>query len=92
MCIRDRNTVPNETRSPFVTSGLRIGTPAITTRGFKAQEATQVANWICDILEDINNQILINDVKSKVIDLCSNFPVYSSELCTAPTVASLTQK
>ena len=88
----NKNAVPNDPQSPFVTSGLRIGTPAATTRGFKETEVTIVANWICDILEDINNQILINDVKSKVIDLCSNFPVYSSELCTAPTVASLTQK
>ena len=88
----NKNAVPNDPQSPFVTSGLRIGTPAATTRGFKETEVTIVANWICDILQDINNQILINDVKSKVIDLCSNFPVYSSELCTAPTVASLTQK
>ena len=88
----NKNAVPNDPQSPFVTSGLRIGTPAATTRGFKETEVTIVANWICDILQDINNQILINDVESKVIDLCSNFPVYSSELCTAPTVASLTQK
>ena len=88
----NKNAVPNDPQSPFVTSGLRIGTPAATTRGFKEPEVTLVANWICDILEDINNQILINDVKGKVIELCSSYPVYSDELCTAPTVASLTQK
>ena len=88
----NKNAVPNDPQSPFVTSGLRIGTPAATTRGFKEPEVILVANWICDILEDINNQILINDVKSKVIELCSSYPVYSAELCTAPTVASLIQK
>ncbi len=88
----NKNAVPNDPQSPFVTSGLRIGTPAATTRGFKEPEVTLVANWICDILEDINNQILINDVKGKVIELCSSYPVYSAELCTAPTVASLIQK
>ena len=88
----NKNAVPNDPQSPFVTSGLRIGTPAATTRGFKEPEVTLVANWICDILEDINNQILINDVKGKVIELCSSYPVYSAELCTAPTVDSLIQK
>lgn len=72
----NKNTVPNDPRSPFVTSGLRMGTPAITTRGFKEAEVKQVANWICDVLDDIENQDTINKVKQAVVDLCSNFPVY----------------
>lgn len=72
----NKNTVPNEPRSPFVTSGLRMGTPAITTRGMKQSEATQLAEWICDILDDINNQQVIADVKAKVLELTARFPVY----------------
>jgi glycine hydroxymethyltransferase len=72
----NKNTVPNEPRSPFVTSGLRMGTPAITTRGMKQAEATQLAEWICDILDDINNQQVIADVKAKVLELTARFPVY----------------
>jgi len=73
----NKNSVPNDPQSPFVTSGLRIGTPAATTRGFKEEEITLVATWICDVLEDINNQEVISNVKEKVIELCSRFPVYS---------------
>ncbi len=72
----NKNTVPNEPRSPFVTSGLRMGTPAITTRGMKQAEATQLAEWICDILDDIYNQQVIADVKAKVLELTARFPVY----------------
>jgi len=72
----NKNTVPNEPRSPFVTSGLRMGTPAITTRGMKEAEATQLAEWICDILDDINNQDVIAEIKSKVLTLTAQFPVY----------------
>jgi len=72
----NKNAVPNDPQSPFVTSGLRIGTPAVTTRGFKAEECKQVANWICDILTDINNEQVINAVKTKVAALCAKFPVY----------------
>ena len=72
-----KNAVPNDPQSPFVTSGLRIGTPASTTRGFKEAEVTQVAGWICDVIEDIDNERVINEVKEKVIELCSRFPVYS---------------
>lgn len=75
----NKNTVPGEPRSPFVTSGLRIGTPAITTRGFKEIEVTLLANWICDILDDIQNESLIADVKRKAIELCRRFPVYIKE-------------
>ena len=70
--------MPNDPQSPFVTSGLRIGTPAATTRGFKEEEITLVATWICNVLEDINNEQVIEEVKSKVIELCSRFPVYSN--------------
>ena len=74
----NKNAVPNDPQSPFVTSGLRIGTPAATTRGFKEEEITLVATWICNVLEDINNEQVIEEVKSKVIELCSRFPVYSN--------------
>ena len=59
-----------------MTSGLRIGTPAITTRGFKEGEVTELTGWICDVLEDINNTDTQGDVREKVIALCSRFPVY----------------
>ncbi len=72
----NKNTVPNEPRSPFVTSGLRMGTPAVTTRGFKEAEVTELAGWICDILDDINNQETIDSVKGQVLELTARFPVY----------------
>lgn len=72
----NKNAVPNDPNPPFVTSGLRIGSPAITTRGFKKAEVSELTTWMCDILEDIENEEKIAEVKSKVIDLCSNFPVY----------------
>ncbi|NVK21305.1 MAG: serine hydroxymethyltransferase [Kangiellaceae bacterium] len=72
----NKNTVPNEPRSPFVTSGLRMGTPAVTTRGFKEAEVTELAGWICDILDDIENAQTITDVKAKVLELTARFPVY----------------
>jgi len=72
----NKNTVPNDPRPPSISSGLRIGTPAITTRGFKEQEASTVANWICDILDDIENTNLIEKIKHQVIELCQRFPVY----------------
>ena len=74
----NKNAVPNDPQSPFVTSGLSLGTPAATTRGFNDEEITLVATWICDVLEDINNDQVIKEVKSKVIELCSRFPVYSN--------------
>ena len=73
----NKYVVPYDPQSPFVTSGLRIGTPAATTRGFKEAEVTLVATWICDLLEDINNENIIGEVKEKVVELCSRFPVYS---------------
>jgi glycine hydroxymethyltransferase len=73
----NKNAVPNDPQSPFVTSGLRIGTPAMTSRGFGEQESVILANWICDILADINNQDTIDRVKAEVLALCKDFPVYA---------------
>ena len=73
----NKNAVPNDPQSRFVTSGLRIGTPAVTTRGFKEDEVSIVASWICDILKDLENEAEINRVKSEVKNLCTQFPVYS---------------
>ena len=86
----NKNSVPNDPQSPFVTSGLRIGSPAITTRGFKEAESTELAGWMCDILDDLcsmdeadrtieNMQNLdsVVQVKQKVLDLCKRFPVYA---------------
>jgi len=73
----NKNAVPDDPQSPFVTSGIRLGTPAITTRGFKEAEVKQVADWICDILDDITNQENIARVKSEVLALCEKFPVYA---------------
>jgi len=72
----NKNSVPNDPRSPFVTSGLRIGSPAVTRRGFKEEQAVQLTNWICDVLDDINNDAVIADVKEKVKALCAEYPVY----------------
>jgi glycine hydroxymethyltransferase len=73
----NKNTVPNDPRSPFVTSGLRLGTPAITTRGFGEDETRELTNWICDILDDISDDVMIQRVRSQVLDLCKRFPVYT---------------
>jgi glycine hydroxymethyltransferase len=72
----NKNAVPNDPRSPFVTSGLRLGTPAITRRGFQEAEAEQVANWICDVLDDISDESKISEVREQVKALCARFPVY----------------
>ncbi len=72
----NKNSVPNDPQSPFVTSGLRIGTPAVTTRGFNESEVAKVAAWICDILDDINNVQTKQRVKQQVLDICKRFPVY----------------
>ncbi|MDG2251150.1 MAG: serine hydroxymethyltransferase [Gammaproteobacteria bacterium] len=72
----NKNAVPNDPNPPFVTSGLRIGSPAITTRGFKQAEVSELTGWMCDILYDLENEEKIAEVKSKVIELCSRFPVY----------------
>ncbi|MBT5293956.1 MAG: serine hydroxymethyltransferase [Cellvibrionales bacterium] len=73
----NKNAVPNDPRSPFVTSGLRVGTPAITTRGFKEEEVIQLTHWMCDILADVNDQAVIDRVRGQVSELCKRFPVYT---------------
>ncbi|MDA9033479.1 serine hydroxymethyltransferase [Gammaproteobacteria bacterium] len=73
----NKNTVPDDPRSPFVTSGVRLGTPAVTTRGFKAGEITLLSNWICDVIENINDEDAILEIKNKVINLTKQYPVYN---------------
>ncbi len=72
----NKNAVPNDPRSPFVTSGLRIGSPAITRRGFREEECIQLVDWMSNILTDINDEAAIERVKKEVLALCANFPVY----------------
>jgi glycine hydroxymethyltransferase len=75
----NKNSVPNDPRSPFVTSGLRIGTPAVTTRGFKEAECRELAGWLCDVLDSLGNgtsEQVIPQVKQKVLAICAKFPVY----------------
>ncbi|MEQ1620269.1 MAG: serine hydroxymethyltransferase [Methylococcales bacterium] len=73
----NKNAVPNDPQSPFVTSGIRVGTPAPTTRGFKEAEVTDVANWMCDVMENLEDETVIAQVREKVSALCKRFPVYS---------------
>ncbi len=72
----NKNTIPNDPQSPFVTSGLRIGTPAITTRGFKEAEAQRLADWICDVLDNMGDDSVIERVRGEVQQICREFPVY----------------
>ena len=72
----NKNSIPNDPESPFITSGIRIGTPAITTRGFKEEEAEQVVDLMCDAIENRNDQASLDRIKDEVKDLCNNFPVY----------------
>ncbi|MCF6319672.1 MAG: serine hydroxymethyltransferase [Proteobacteria bacterium] len=74
----NKNAVPNDPKSPFVTSGLRLGSPAGTTRGFGAEEFKQIAGWIADIIDDIENDDVITKVRSQVTELCQRFPVYKN--------------
>ena len=74
----NKNAVPNDPQSPFVTSGIRIGTPAITTRGCGEQEVRDLAGWMCDVMDDVDNQDTIAAVRLKVLELCQRFPVYRS--------------
>ena len=74
----NKNAVPNDPRSPFVTSGVRIGSPAVTRRGFKEAECEVMTGWICDVLDDIDNEDNIVSVRQQVLDLCARFPVYPS--------------
>jgi glycine hydroxymethyltransferase len=73
----NKNAVPNDPRSPFVTSGLRLGSPAVTTRGFKEAEIETLVGWMCEVMQDIDNEVVINAVKQKVEELCKRFPVYA---------------
>ncbi|HEC27975.1 MAG TPA: serine hydroxymethyltransferase [Gammaproteobacteria bacterium] len=73
----NKNAVPNDPQSPFVTSGIRVGTPAVTTRGFNKEDVSELANWMCDILDDLENEDVIGQVRSKVADICKRYPVYS---------------
>jgi glycine hydroxymethyltransferase len=72
----NKNSVPHDTQSPFVTSGIRVGTPAATTRGFGEKECIDITHWICDICDDIENTSVVDEVRAKVESLCSKFPVY----------------
>jgi len=72
----NKNSVPNDPQSPFVTSGLRIGSPAGTTRGFKEAEMAQIAEWICDILDNMGDETVLDATREKVKELCDRFPVY----------------
>ena len=72
----NKNAVPNDPQSPFVTSGIRLGTPAVTTRGFSKDEIHALSNWITDIVNNSNDAKVIADTKEAVLQLCHSFPVY----------------
>lgn len=76
----NKNTVPGETRSPFVTSGLRIGTPACTTRGFTAQDCASLGHWMCDVLDAPDNSVVLETVRTHATELCKKYPVYQPDL------------
>lgn len=73
----NKNSVPNDPKSPFVTSGIRIGTPAVTRRGFQETDVRELAGWICDVLDNINDEATIERTKKKVLDICARLPVYA---------------
>jgi glycine hydroxymethyltransferase len=70
------NAVPNDPQSPFITSGIRVGTPAVTTRGFGEEECRMLAGWMCDIIDSRGDQARIDEIKAKALDICARFPVY----------------
>ena len=70
------NAVPNDPQSPFITSGIRVGTPAVTTRGFGEKECVELAGWMCDVIDAKGDQAAVDAVKAKVLDVCAKFPVY----------------
>jgi glycine hydroxymethyltransferase len=72
----NKNAVPNDPQSPFVTSGIRVGTPAVTTRGFGLAEVKDLAGWMCDLIDSRGDAGTIEAVKGKVLGLCARFPVY----------------
>jgi len=73
----NKNSVPNDPQSPFVTSGIRLGSPAITTRGFTEQDSKDLAGWMCDILDDVENESVQQKVKQNVLAICKRLPVYA---------------
>ncbi len=72
----NKNAVPNDPQSPFVTSGIRVGTPAATTRGFSESDCVDLANWMCDVIDSRGEQAVIDNIKAKVLDICARYPVY----------------
>lgn len=74
----NKNAVPNDPQSPFVTSGIRVGTPAVTTRGFDEKDVRELAGWMCDVMDDVDNQATIDQVRSKVLEICKRLPVYEA--------------
>lgn len=72
----NKNSVPDDPQSPFVTSGIRVGTPALTTRGFNEQESADLAGWMCDVIANMQDDAVINEVKGKVSEICARLPVY----------------
>ncbi len=74
----NKNAVPNDPQSPFVTSGIRIGTPSVTTRGFNEADCVRTADWICDIMDNLNDNAVIDQVRSDVVALCKSRPLYSN--------------
>jgi len=74
----NKNSVPNDPKSPFVTSGIRIGTPAVTTRGFKEEQIRSLTGWICDVLDDIDDSNTIKNVRNNVLEICRQYPVYGT--------------
>jgi glycine hydroxymethyltransferase len=72
----NKNAVPNDPQSPFVTSGIRVGTPAVTTRGFGEAEVRELARWMCDVIDARGEQGAVEAVKAKVLDICARYPVY----------------
>ena len=73
----NKNSVPNDPRSPFVTSGVRIGSPSITRRGFTQADATELAGWICDVLDHHTDEKVLADTREKVLAICKRLPVYA---------------
>jgi len=73
----NKNAVPNDPQSPFVTSGIRVGTPAVTTRGFKEEECIQLASWMCDVVDSRGDAAVISTVKAKAMAICQRLPVYA---------------
>lgn len=84
----NKNAVPNDPQSPFVTSGIRVGTPAITTRGFEETESAKLGHWFCDVLDNINSESAIKAVQQEVLKICAQFPVYESSIVQNQSLAS----